>query len=342
MNLGNERVSSSKPRLRVRGLSHDFGQGRGLSALDLEIGTGEIVGLLGPNGSGKSTALAILAGLLPLGTASGELSLADGHSAGIGSRAYRAALGVVFQQPSLDRKLTARENLVLSLRSQGWPASVARTRARELLELERLADRADEVVDDFSGGMRRRVDLLRALAHHPRLLLMDEPSTGLDERSFRALWEALDGLRKREGSSVLVATHKPDEAARCDRLIILSNGKVVTSGSPAQLIASLHADLLELELQPDVAVEPLVTRLRDELKLEARVHGRRLEVPCESGPQRLVEVVEAMGQGTFASISVRRPTLADVFFELSGARLDEDEAPAAISTSRRRRGKRAA
>jgi ABC-2 type transport system ATP-binding protein len=335
-------VSSSKPRLQVRGLSHDFGQGRGLSALDLEVGAGEIVGLLGPNGSGKSTALALLAGLLPLGAAGGELSLADGQGVAIGSRAYRAALGVVFQQPSLDRKLTARENLVLSLRSHGWPASPARERAQQLLELERLAERADEVVDDFSGGMRRRVDLLRALAHHPRLLLMDEPSTGLDERSFRGLWEALDGLRKREGSSVLVATHKPDEAARCDRLIILSNGKVVSTGSPAELIASLQADLLELELQAEVAVEAIVARLRDELQLDARVNGRRLEVPCESGPQRLVQVVEAMGQGTFASISVRRPTLADVFFELSGARLDEDEAPAAPPKSRRRKGKRAA
>jgi ABC-2 type transport system ATP-binding protein len=268
----------------VRALGHDFGGGRGLASLDLELRAGEIVGLLGPNGSGKSTALALLSGLLPLGSASGELEIDGGGKAPIGGRDYRAQLGVVFQQPSLDRKLTATENLVLALRSHGWSKGNARARAAELLALDGLDDRADEIVDGFSGGMRRRVDLLRALAHRPRLLLMDEPSTGLDERSFRSLWETVTRLRDSEGVSVLVATHKADEAARCDRLIVLAGGQEVTRGTPAQLIANLQADLLELEVRVDADATKVAEELESRCALKARTNGRRLEVPCDQRP----------------------------------------------------------
>jgi ABC-2 type transport system ATP-binding protein len=186
--------------------------------------------------------------------------------------------------------------------------------------------------------MRRRVDLLRALAHRPRLLLMDEPSSGLDERSFRGLWSALDQLRKREGVSVLVATHRPEEAARCDRLVILAEGDVVARGTPAELVAGLQADLLVLEVASLDGVAAVEARLKEDFSLDVRVEGKRLEVPCEEGPRLLVRVMETMGQGTFESVSVRRPGLADVFFELSGARLDE-EVVVAVPGKRRGRGR---
>lgn len=329
-------MSSEHKRLKVQGLQHDFGGGRGLSSLDLSVGPGEIVGLLGPNGSGKSTALALLAGMLPLAGAQGHLQLPNGP-VGLRSRDYRASLGVVFQHPSLDRKLSAFENLHLSLRSHGWGTQAAAKRCDELLAAEGLGERADDIVDDFSGGMRRRVDLLRALAHRPQLLLMDEPSSGLDERSFRGLWDMLEQLRQREGVSVLVATHRPEEAARCDRLMILAGGKVVATGTPKELVAGLQGDLLVLELSAGSDADAVVSRLRDEFGLEAQAVGKTLQVPCEDGPRRLVQVVELMGQGTFESISVRRPSLADVFFELSGTRLDEDEAAPPSRKGRRRR-----
>lgn len=317
-------MSDAPPRLRVRGLARDYGSGRGLHGLDLEIQPGEIVGLLGPNGSGKSTALAALAGLLPADA--GEIWI-DGKACRPDERDYRASLGVVFQQASLDVSLTARENLRLSLRMQGFDRRFAAARAAELLESEELLDRADQRLSEFSGGMRRRVDLLRAVAHEPRLLLMDEPSAGLDERSFRKLWTSIDRRRRTQGVSVLVATHRPDEAARCDRLVVLASGRVIARGEPEELVGRLQADRLEIELLDRSALAAVQQRISDAFSVDAFLVDDGIVVPCNDGPRLLIRVIEELGQGVLRSAKLRRPGLADVFFELAGRTLDEDEEP---------------
>lgn len=313
--------------LRVRGLGHRFGSRRALTGFDLELGRGEIVGLLGPNGSGKSTALALLAGLLPLAEGSVGLEL-GGAAVGPGEREYRAELGVVFQQASVDRKLSARENLELALGMHGLRGRAASERATAQLELAELEGRADEPLKNLSGGMRRRVDLVRAVAHGPRVLLLDEPTTGLDELSFRRVWDHVERLREREGLSVIVATHRAEEAARCDRLLVLDHGKTVAVDTPAKLVARVGEDVVRVraeqparlaaELRESLGIDP-------ELELDANGDRGELVIGCSQGHELIVRIVESVERGRIESVSMQRPSLAEVFLHLTGASLAVDQ-----------------
>ncbi len=335
-------TTGAKLRLHARGLTRDYGESRGVFDLDLRLRPGEIVGLLGPNGSGKSTALCALAGLTTIDR--GSLAF-EGRETTPEDLDYRAGLGVVFQRPSVDDLLTARENLKLALRMRGLARAEIPAKVEALLAAEGLLDRADSPLAEFSGGMRRRVDLLRALAHDPSLLLMDEPSSGLDERSFRKLWASIERERQARRLSVVVATHRADEAERCDRLVVLARGRVIARGTPEELISRFGGDRIELELRELDRGEEIRARLGSELGLEAQPFGGegRLVVSVDDGPGELVRIVETLGRGIFARVQVRRPGLADVFFELAGSELDaEPEAEASGSGSRRGRGGRAA
>lgn len=304
-------------RLRVRGLGHSFSapRGRGLSGFDLDLRRGEIVGLLGPNGSGKSTALALIAGLLP--RRAGSIAFEGRELAGP-DREFRARLGVVFQQPSVDRKLSARENLLLTLGMHGLRGKAAAERAHEQLELAGLVERADEPIKNLSGGLRRRVDVVRAVAHEPSLLLLDEPSTGLDELSFRRLWDHLQRLRERTGMSVLVATHRPDEAARCDRLVVLDRGETIAVDTPANLIARLAEDVVRVRASDAAA---LAVELRERLGLSPELDGDELVIAHPRGHELIVKIVESFARGRIDAVTVQRPTLAEVFLHLAGRSL---------------------
>jgi ABC-2 type transport system ATP-binding protein len=320
------------PRLRAVGLAHQFAaktrrrkgtrappRARGLVALDLEVAAGEIVGLLGPNGSGKSTAIAILAGLLP--TPAGAVVEFDGVACRPGDARYRQRLGVVFQHPSLDRQLTARENVTMALRLRGIRRTQADERAEQALRGAGLLERADEAIDGFSGGMRRRVDLARALAASPDLLLMDEPTAGLDERSFRTVWDDVERGRA-AGLGIVVATHRPEEAARCDRLIVLSHGEVIAQGSPDELVATVGGDVVIVEPVAGVDAEGLREQLRT-LDPEATVDAGHVHLLAPNGAQRVVEVMERLPAGSVCAVTVRRPSLADAFYAFAGRGLDE-------------------
>ncbi len=317
MNVAVQSGPRLETRLKIVGLRHAFGDRVVLDGVDLSVGHGEVVGLLGPNGSGKSTLLAIVAGLLA--RQQGEIEH-EGRALTKPDAAFRSRLGVVFQQPSVDRRLTARENLQLALTMHGMGGRRAKAKVDGLLAAAGLADRADEVLDKFSGGMRRRIDLVRAVAHGPGLLLMDEPSSGLDEASFRRLWAHVDQIRQEQNVSVMVATHRPDEAARCDRLVIIDHGKVVAADTPDALIGSLADDTIAI-----VADEPeaLGQLLEAELGVESQVSGpRELSVNCQQGHELIVRIVEAVPRGRIDAIGLRRPTLGDVFLRLTGHALD--------------------
>ena len=200
-------LTAIEPRLAVRDLAFRHGEREVLRKVSFDVAPGEIVGLLGPNGAGKSTLLCILTGLLR--PDAGALIL-DGREVAPGARALRARMGVVFQAPSLDARLSALENLVLGGQLFGLSRAEAKARASDLLAAADLSARAREAAGKLSGGMRRRLDLARALVHRPSILLMDEPTSGLDAAAFAQTWQVVRALRQKEGLTVLLTTHRPD------------------------------------------------------------------------------------------------------------------------------------
>jgi ABC-2 type transport system ATP-binding protein len=301
----------SAAMVRTENLRHDYGARRALDGVDLEVRAGEIFGLLGPNGGGKTTLFRILATILPPG---GGRATVLGHDVTRRADLVREAIGVVFQSPALDRQLTVLENLMTHGRLYGLRGRALREAADDLLGRLGLLDRADERVGRLSGGLRRRVEIAKGLLHRPRLLILDEPSTGLDPGARRDLWDLLRGLRDRDGVTALLTTHFVDEAEHCDRLAILSEGRLVASGAPAELKAGVGGDVI-------VIATPSPATLRADL--EARFGGPvrvvdgtvRLERPA--GHELIPRVVEAFADRIDA-VTLGRPTLLDVFVHKTG------------------------
>ncbi|XXF80103.1 ABC transporter ATP-binding protein [Myxococcaceae bacterium GXIMD 01537] len=322
---------SPAPLLRIEGLTRRFKERVAVDGLALSVRPGEIVGLLGPNGAGKSTTFQLLAGLL---TPHAGQVFFEGRPLSLSDPALRRRLGIIFQRGSLDDLLSARENLLLGARLYGLSGPRARERVEAMLGLIGLADRGDERVGTWSGGMRRRLELARALVHQPSILLMDEPTQGLDEASFRTFWAHLKVLRDAEGLTVLLTTHRADEAEVCDRLAVIDAGRLVASDTPAALAARVGGDILTLEAPEP---EELAREVRERLGLEARVVEGRVQVETEKGHALVPRLVEALAPGRLSSVSLRRPTLADVFLQLTGRALGADR-PAAEPALKKRRG----
>ncbi|PID38412.1 MAG: ABC transporter [Proteobacteria bacterium] len=307
-----------RPALELRQLSHRYGKRLALDKLDLRVSPGSVVGLLGPNGSGKSTALSIIAGLLPL--QEGEVLLHGQPLHRLGARG-RALVGVVFQQPSLDAKLTARQNLNLYAMIHGLQGKRAATAVDAQLAAAELEGRADDPVKTFSGGMRRRLDIARALLPTPPLLLLDEPTAGLDEVSFRQLWRQLETLRKKGQVTILLSTHRPDEAERCDLLAVLAEGRPQVVDTPEALRARVAHDTVAIIPADPREAEPLLDELRDHFKLPGLLSGNELVLEHPAGHELIPRVVERY-PGRLASVALRRPTVGDVFLKITGQTLD--------------------
>jgi ABC-2 type transport system ATP-binding protein len=320
------RVSGFAPAremlLEIDELTHAFGKVRVLSGLSFQVARGEIFGLLGPNGCGKSTTLRVLTGLLI--PDSGSLRLA-GAAVAPGGRALRKQMGVVFQAPSLDGRLSARENLTLSAALQQLTAASAPVRVREALEFAQLTERADDLVSTFSGGMKRRLELARALLHDPQLLLLDEPTSGLDEPSFRRTWQRILELRERNQLTVLLTTHRAEEAALCDRVAIMDQGRVLALDAPAALVERVSGDVLTLEVDD---CELAAAEVQRHFGVPARVVAGKLVIERERGHELIPRLVEALAPGSIRSLSMHRPSLADVFVQLTGRSLGTDTEPA--------------
>jgi len=295
---------------------------RGVDDLTLDVRRGEHLALLGPNGSGKSTALRLCAGLIT--PAAGTITFrvgADREPRPIHHPLVRAKVGVVFQHPALDLALTARENLTLAARIHGIAGREARARVDELLAFAGLDDRADDRGKDLSGGMRRRLDLARALVADPEVLLLDEPTAGLDAEHFERLWSRLDARRRATGLTLIAATHRPDEAARASRLVMIADGRLVHDGTPEETIRALGHDVLVVTARDPEAV---AGEIRARLGLVARLVDDTItcEVPPHDEASRLlVRVVELFPAGRLDAIALRRPTLADAFLKLAGRSL---------------------
>lgn len=257
----------------------------------------------------------------------------EGRELSLSDPSLRRQMGIIFQRSSLDDLLTARENLMLGARLYGLGGERARERVEAMLSLIGLADRGDERVSTWSGGMRRRLELARALVHQPRVLLMDEPTQGLDEAAFRTFWAHLKRLRDSEGLTVLLTTHRADEADVCDRLAVLDAGKLVACDTPQALASRMGGDILSVEAPEP---EALAAELRERLGLNAKVVEGRVQVEAPQGHALVPRLVEAFPAGRLTSVALRRPTLADVFLQLTGRALGAD-VPTAEPAPRRRR-----
>ncbi|QXD14898.1 ABC transporter ATP-binding protein [Rhodocaloribacter litoris] len=297
-------------------IAHRYGEHPALNDVTFSVKEGERFGLLGPNGSGKTTLFRILSTLLPPteGTAS-VLGFDCVHR----PDAVRRRLGVVFQQPALDDELTVTENLRFHAALYGLRGNTRTRRIDTLLNRFGLADRAGDRAGTLSGGLRRRVDLVRGLLHAPRLLLLDEPSTGLDPAARHAFWNAIDRLRHDEHTTILLATHLLEEAETCDRLALLDRGRLVALGTPADLKAALGAETLWLAADDPVA---LCARIRERFGLAARPVGGQVQLSHPEAHTLLATLYDAFGS-TIRSATVRPPTLEDVFMVHTGHRLDE-------------------
>ncbi len=299
-------------RLAADGLSFSYGERRALDGVSFQIQAGEVFGFLGPNGAGKSTLFSILAGLAQ---PSWGRVLLDGQPLDPRSRELRARMGVVFQEPSLDAKLSAAENLELGAALFRIPRDEARRRAAALLAAAGLVDRADDAAGKLSGGMRRRLEIARALVHRPEVLLLDEPTTGLDALAFRRTWETLLGLRAASGTTVVLTTHRPDEAAHCDRLAVLSRGRILCVETPESLLARVRGDVVVVEAD---AAEDLAQEIASRFTVAVRAAGTSVLIERERGHELVPRLVEAFPAGRFRSVAVRRPGLADAFLHVTG------------------------
>jgi len=323
----------SPPAVAVIGLTHRYLARRGenadrpaaLDAIDFEVTPGSMFGVLGPNGSGKSTLFRILSTVLR--PSDGDARFFD-TSLVSQPAAARWQLGVVFQNPSLDAKLTAMENLRYHGRLFGMPRDAIDREAMRWLEELGLVDRRDERVETFSGGMRRRVELAKALLTGPRVLLMDEPSTGLDPGARIDLTSALRKLAESAEVTVLLTTHLMDEAEACDRLVFLHEGRIVGRGTPTELKRSIGGHVVELE--PHAAVTaPEIEAIRDSVaerfgpwteRTQPTLVDRTVRVEHDDGPA-LVAQLAPMLEGKIRRLTVGEPTLDDVFFHLTGRSL---------------------
>ncbi len=300
--------------VRVDDLIRRFGAREAVSHLSFEVTQGQVFGVLGPNGGGKSTLFRILATMLA--PSEGAVRVA-GFDVTSQPDEVRARIGVVFQSFSLDRKLTVEENLTAQGHLYGLSGAELRGRMDTSIARLGLAERRRDLVGTLSGGLQRRVEIAKALLHQPEVLLMDEPSTGLDPGARRELWQYVEELRAK-GVTVLVTTHILDEADRCDRLLLMHEGRKVAEGTPHELKARVGGDVVVFEAADS---QQLGAQLAGRFGVTASLAGGTLRVEISNGHRFIAEAIEAF-PGAIQSIALHKPTLEDVFLDLTGARID--------------------
>jgi ABC-2 type transport system ATP-binding protein len=302
---------SGPSAIEINGLVHRYGDREAIGGLSLNVQEGEILALLGPNGSGKTTLFRVLSTLIPpqQGTAT-----VLGFDLRREPAAVRLRLGVVFQAPSLDKKLTVEENILHFGRMYGLRGATLRAQMEEMLSRFRLADRRRDLVETLSGGLRRRVELAKGMLHQPRLLLLDEPSTGLDPGARSDLWQYLQQVRAEQGVTVLLTTHLLEEAERADRIAIIHQGRLAALGTPAELQASVGGDAITIRASEPAA---LAADIGEKFQLSPVVVDGTVRLELPSGHTWIARLVEAFPQ-RIDTITLGKPTLEDVFIHVTG------------------------
>ncbi|GEP19865.1 ATP-binding cassette domain-containing protein [Pediococcus argentinicus] len=301
--------------IEVSHLTKTFGKKNAVDDISLNVKKGEVFGLLGPNGAGKTTTLRMITTLLK--STSGSVKI-FGHDVNEDSRLVRSMFGLTGQYASVDEDISARENLMIFSRLNGLSRSESKQRTNDLLEEFSLVNSADKAISNFSGGMRRRLDLAISLITQPPLIFLDEPTTGLDPRTRNQMWDTIRDLVAK-GSTIVLTTQYLEEADElADRVAVIDHGKLIKMGTPAELKADIGGSALSLTLEKSDQVEEAKSLLKHTLGTDAQVYGEELQAPLEDTNQ-VVSILNRLKEKNIniANISVKEPSMDDVFFALT-------------------------
>lgn len=305
------------PIIQVNNLSKQFKSLVAVDNISFTVNEGEVFGFLGPNGAGKTTTINILCTLL---SATGGVTSIAGYDCAKNPDEVRAAIGIIFQDTTLDTGLTAYENLKFHAYLYNLDRALTERRIDEMLEVVQLADRKHDLIKNFSGGMKRRLEIARGLLHYPRVLFLDEPTIGLDPQTRNTIWDFINTLREKEKITVFMTTHYMEEAENCDRIAIIDHGKIITEGTPAKLKSVVRGDIIRLVTSDN---QRAIRELREQFNLIAQEENGGLLLETERGEELVPKLIHALPMET-RSVSIQKPTLNDVFLKLTG-RIMRDE-----------------
>jgi ABC-2 type transport system ATP-binding protein len=310
------------PAIQTHQLTKTYNSLKAVESLDIAVESGEIFGLLGPNGAGKTTTVSMLCTILR--PTSGTATV-NGFDIVHEANKVRKSIGIVFQEPSIDDRLTGRENLYMHANLYGVPVSEQRDRINRILKLVELEDRADDLLRTYSGGMRRRLELGRGLIHYPKVLFLDEPTVGLDPQTRDHIWKYIKELKQAHDITVVLTTHYMDEADRLsDRIAIMDHGKIVILDTPPKLKETLEGDVITVRANKIQALSELVTKWLG-LNQTYIVEGA-LEITVRNGKAAMPRIMELATQNNIyvESLLLREPNLEDVFLHYTGRSIRQD------------------
>ena len=320
-------AAAREPAVWTRGLAKNFGEVEAVRGIDFEVAPGEVFGFLGPNGAGKTTTIAMLCTLAR--PTAGEARVA-GHDVVAERDEVRRNIGLVFQDPTLDGYLTAEENLRFHADLYGVPRALAHERMAAVLEMVGLWERRGSLVNTYSGGMRRRLEIARGLLHSPRVLFLDEPTIGLDPQTRSSIWTYIKELMRQEEITIFMTTHYMDEAEYCDRIAIMDQGHIVALDRPDVLKAQVGKDRVQITTDDN---EAAIAALRDRLAIDATVAEGQVMFSVADGEEFVPRLFAELGL-PIRSVSVARPSLDDVFMSYTGSTIRDAEAGSAAQHNR--------
>jgi ABC-2 type transport system ATP-binding protein len=302
----------------VDGLVKRFGDIEAVRGIDFDVTAGETFGFLGPNGAGKSTTINMLCTLV---RPSGGSAMVAGHDVASERDEVRRNIGLVFQDTTLDGYLTAEQNLRLHAELYGVPREAVAERMQQVMEMVGLWERRGHLVNTFSGGMKRRLEIARGLLHSPRVLFLDEPTVGLDPQTRSLIWNYIRELKSREDITIFLTTHYMDEAEYCDRIAIMDQGRIIVLDTPEALKASVGKDRVQIQTDDDDAA---IAALRERFGIEATIAEGAVTFGVPEGEHFVPRLFAELGQPILA-VSVSRPSLDDVFMSYTGTTIRDAE-----------------
>ncbi len=305
--------------IEVNNLTKVFKDFTAVDHVSFSVNKGEIFGFLGPNGAGKSTTINMLSTILS--PSEGEATINE-YSIVEGRNDVRRSIGIVFQDPSLDDRLTAKENLKFHARLYGVPEEEYESRTEEVLKLVDLWERKDNIIKTFSGGMKRRLEIARGLIHHPAVLFLDEPTIGLDPQTRAHLWDYILKLKKEKGMTIFMTTHYMNEAEYCDRIAVIDHGKIVALDTPANLKKRVGGDVITIKAKDTKAIK---AEIGDKNDMSIKEEEGTLHIEVADGGSFLPQLLKKISTN-IDTVELRKPTLDDVFLHLTGRTIREEEA----------------
>jgi ABC-2 type transport system ATP-binding protein len=305
------------PIITAHNLTKQFKSLTAMDSVSFSVNEGEVFGFLGPNGAGKTTTINILCTLLSPTSGSAEIA---GYDCIKDPDRVRGAIGLIFQDTTLDAGLTAYENLKFHAYLYNLDRRLTEKRIDEMLDVVELRNRKQEPIKNFSGGMKRRLEIARGLLHYPRVLFLDEPTIGLDPQTRNTIWEFINALRKRERITVFMTTHYMEEAENCDRIAIIDHGKIIAEGTPARLKEMVRGDIVRLVTEDNKSA---VREIKTLFSLDAREENGGLSLEAEKGEELVPKLIRALTVRAL-SVSLQKPTLNDVFLKLTGRTIRDE------------------